>query len=196
MALLVASASRCATTIAPAADLPHENRLDVDTTVCVPASPAAKGSELGATITIRRASAVPRSVLTTDFVIPRSSKSADSQVSTGTPTLRNFDPTNPDVTVEEITTKRFPVASEVADDESFFTETVNPSAYSRCLTALSPAFNVVLPTTKSALRTARESDDNAISGSGTPPHWSAPAIKKQVNAWRRRAGVLSMLVPV
>src|SRR5690349_2151302 len=70
-----------------------------------------------------------------------------SHVITGTVTVRNFVPTELGLTVEEITTNALPFASAVVAVAASLTVTVQFSASSLVLTALSLLFNVVEPAT-------------------------------------------------
>jgi len=71
-------------------------------------------------------------------------------VSTGTALFVNFEPTSPELIVEEMTTRSLPFASALVDAAADFTVTEYPSVSSLFLAAASPVFSVVDPTTKSA----------------------------------------------
>jgi hypothetical protein len=142
-----------ATTTADDDGCPHVKVVPDETTVCVPLNPTAMGSELPATIESCVCDAVvPKLVPEVVPVIAKSSDRLGSQDRTGMATVLNFEPTDVEVTVDEITTSCLPDASAVALVESFRTVTVNPSAVSRCWKAASAALSVAFPTTKSAAR--------------------------------------------
>jgi hypothetical protein len=124
---------RRATTNAAPAGTPQEKVPAEERTTGAPVRPAAIGSVAAAVMLNWVCDpAVPKSVPDVVPVRPISSKSADSQTSTGTATLLNFELTFAEVTVDEMTTSCFPVASAALAAESWRTVTANPSAVSRC----------------------------------------------------------------
>src|SRR3954469_1670966 len=100
-----------ATTLALAAGFPQVNVLLVDT-MGLPATPGAISSvELALMTSWVWLARVPKALAA---VSPMSSKICGSQVITGTLTLRNLLAILADATLEEMTTRRLPVASAVA----------------------------------------------------------------------------------
>jgi hypothetical protein len=138
-------------------------------TVCVPLSPADIGSELPATSDSCVCEPVVPAAVPEVLVIAMLPNSRGSQTRTGTATVRNLVPTEPEATVDEITTSFLPVAWAVVAAESLTTVTVSPAAVSRLWIAESAPLRVVLPTTSRAAPVATALSTDASGSDGCSP---------------------------